>query len=76
MTELTKRQREDVALVARTMAWSAGERFDDLPLSSPAGTPWALDKECFIQTALIVLGHRNIYARDYLGIPKDYGVLA
>jgi hypothetical protein len=69
---LTQRQREDVALCAMTMAWCAGLRWEDLPLTSPDLRPWEHDREAFIQTALCILGHREIHARTYMGIPYSY----
>jgi hypothetical protein len=70
---LTQRQQEDVALCAMTMAWCQGLKWHELQVASPADAPWEHDKEAFIQTALIILGHRNVHARDYLGLPHDYG---
>lgn len=71
---LTMRQREDVALCAMTMAWCQGLRWDDLPLTSPADLPWEHDRESFLQTALVILGHRDIHARDYMGIRRTTAV--
>lgn len=73
MAELTKRQREDVALCAMTMAWCQGLRWEELALTSPVDRPWEHDREAFIQTALCILGHREIHARTYMGIPHDPG---
>ena len=73
MSALSKRQREDVALCAMTMAWCAGLKWNELPVASPNERPWEHDKEAFLQTALVILGHREVHARDLLGIPKDYG---
>ncbi len=64
--QLSQRSREDVALVAMTMAWCAGLRWAELPYSAPDGQPWEHDRQAFLQTALVILGYRDVHVRDVL----------